>query len=118
MDLRFTSRLLPGGKGSSSWSTISSPDGSNPSSGKGKPGKDTPPAYQIQFSRPPSDPEEAVASKKLKTAQEHLVREKTHTEKATRIFSAMSCDTSFNRFDAEQKKALTDEYFKNLLGSD
>lgn len=110
-DKRFTSRGLPVGKGVGSSSGVETS-----SSTSGSKSKKQQQMMNLTIAREPVDSEEAQASKKLKSAQELLIKERTNSEKATRLQAAVTNPEVYNTFDETQKKALSDAFFSSLLG--
>ena len=110
-DTRFISRKLPPGIGSGSMTDTNPPNGSREKTKTPQKG------VTITIEKPTIDPEEVAASKKLKTAQEELVRERTITERASRLNVAMSTQ-AYNNFPPEAQAQISVAYLKTLLGSD
>jgi hypothetical protein len=111
-DKRFTSRGLPVGKGVGSSSGVETSSSTSGSKSK----KQQQQMMNLTIARQPVDPEEAQLSKRLKSAQELLIKERTNSEKATRLQAAVTNPAVFNTFDETQKKALSDAYFSSLIG--
>jgi len=108
---RFTSRVLPTGKG-----VGSNEHGNTPALAK-KNKQQPRQEMSLTISRPPVDPEEALATKRLKAAQENLVKEKTNSERATRLQAIISNPAIFGTFSAARQQELQEALYSSLIGN-